>query len=142
MATIEGTQDYCKGKELWGGLLPGPARAGRMPDRAGGAGGPLLAFGQMMTRRTVLFTGRVQGVGFRYATCRIAADFRVTGYVHNLPDGRVEAVVEGEEGEVSSFVGAVREAMSGYIRQVSVAPGGGEGQTAATGEFSRFEIRF
>ena len=44
----------------------------------------------MMTARQVYYTGRVQGVGFRYSTKRIASGYDVTGSVKNLPDGRVE----------------------------------------------------
>ena len=90
----------------------------------------------------MLFSGRVQGVGFRYTTYRIAAAYRVSGYVRNLADGRVEAVVEGQEGEVESFIRAVRDEMSDFIREVSVVPGGGDDPAVATGEFARFEIRF
>ncbi len=43
----------------------------------------------------VRFTGRVQGVGFRFETARIAHDLPVTGYVRNEPDGSVELLVEG-----------------------------------------------
>ena len=46
-------------------------------------------------RRIVHYTGRVQGVGFRFTTCRLAESFAVAGRVKNLPDGRVRVVVEG-----------------------------------------------
>ena len=51
-----------------------------------------------MIRRTSHFSGHVQGVGFRYTVQDLAADFDVRGYVRNLPDGRVELVVEGDDG--------------------------------------------
>jgi acylphosphatase len=54
------------------------------------------------------FEGRVQGVGFRYTTASVAAAFRVTGYVKNLPDGDVELVAEGGEAELKSFLAALR----------------------------------
>lgn len=95
-----------------------------------------------MIRRTVLFSGHVQGVGFRYTACRIALNYGVTGYVRNLPDGRVEAVIEGEAAEVDKFVQAVQDAMSGSIRGVSVNPGREDQDAAATREFARFEVRF
>ncbi len=44
----------------------------------------------------VLFSGRVQGVGFRYTTLRLARAMGVKGYVKNLEDGRVEGVFTGE----------------------------------------------
>ena len=89
-----------------------------------------------MIRRTVLFSGHVQGVGFRYTACHVARRFQVAGYVRNLPDGRVESVIEGEEDEVNRFVNAVAEEMSPGIRGVKYH------DTAVTGEFSGFEIRF
>jgi acylphosphatase len=69
-------------------------------------------------RRRVLFSGRVQGVGFRY-TCRsLAQRFEVAGYVRNLPDGRVELVAEGDRSELDEFISAVRLEMSSYITEM------------------------
>jgi len=50
------------------------------------------------------FEGRVQGVGFRYATRQITLGFDVIGWVKNLPDGSVELVLEGDEDEVIEFI--------------------------------------
>ena len=87
-------------------------------------------------RRTVHFTGRVQGVGFRYTACEVARSFSVAGFVKNLPDGRVQMVAEGEPGEVSRFQDAVADAMGGRITEVS-------GQDSpVTGEFSSFSIAY
>jgi acylphosphatase len=49
----------------------------------------------MIARRFVI-NGRVQGVGFRWFTKDVAVREGVTGWVRNLPDGRVEALVEGD----------------------------------------------
>ena len=46
-------------------------------------------------RKTVFFSGRVQGVGFRYTAKTVATGFEITGTIRNLPDGRVELVAEG-----------------------------------------------
>ncbi len=62
------------------------------------------------------FTGRVQGVGFRYTTLQIAREFEVAGYVRNLPDGRVQLEAEGAVPEIGAFVAAVEERMHGFIR--------------------------
>ena len=70
-------------------------------------------------RRTVYFTGHVQGVGFRYTACEVARSFSVAGTVKNLPDGRVEMVAEGDTGEVSRFQEAVADAMGGRITDVA-----------------------
>ena len=48
-------------------------------------------------RLELKYTGRVQGVGFRYTAQRLASSAGLTGYVKNLPDGGVELVAEGEE---------------------------------------------
>ena len=48
-----------------------------------------------MVRYRVLISGRVQGVFFRDTCRRLAEQHGVTGWVRNLPDGRVEAVFEG-----------------------------------------------
>ena len=61
-------------------------------------------------RLQVYYSGRVQGVGFRYAVQQQAAGFEVVGAVHNLPDGRVELVAEGERSELEAFCTAIRDA--------------------------------
>ena len=66
---------------------------------------------------TVVFSGRVQGVGFRYQAVQLAREYEVSGYVQNLPDGRVRLEVEGAPGETEAFILAVTERMTGYIRQ-------------------------
>ena len=48
-------------------------------------------------------SGRVQGVGFRYATAEKAEALRLTGYVRNLPDRRVEVLANGEESAVMAL---------------------------------------
>ena len=53
-----------------------------------------------MKRVSVIVSGRVQGVGFRYFVEDIAADMKITGWVRNLPDGTVEIDAEGEEDEI------------------------------------------
>jgi acylphosphatase len=57
----------------------------------------------MVVARKFLLSGRVQGVGFRYFTQRVAARYQVRGYVRNLEDGRVEAFAQGPEKSVESF---------------------------------------
>jgi len=88
-----------------------------------------------MQRKQCLFSGRVQGVGFRYTVKNIALRYDVGGYVKNLPDGRVELVMEGPEDQMEHLLDDVEERMKSYIQQVDqkVLP--------ATGEFPHFSIR-
>lgn len=62
-----------------------------------------------MIAKKVFFSGRVQGVGFRYGTKQVAMGFDVTGLVRNLVDGRVELCVMGEMDEVKEFLREIRE---------------------------------
>ena len=62
-----------------------------------------------MIARKYLFAGRVQGVGFRYATKQIAKGFDVTGTVKNLEDGRVELILVGEEVELDEFIAEMHD---------------------------------
>ena len=73
-------------------------------------------------RRTVLFAGHVQGVGFRYTVERIARRFRVTGYVRNLRDGRVEVVAEGASEELGRFVAQIEEAINRTQNELGIVP--------------------
>jgi acylphosphatase len=69
-----------------------------------------------MKTMKVLYEGRVQGVGFRWTTRRIAQGYDVTGQVRNLPDGRVELYASGEPEEVVHFLKDIREsALAGHI---------------------------
>ncbi len=63
----------------------------------------------MRVARRFLISGRVQGVGFRYYAEEVAAREGVTGWVRNLPDGRVEAYVEGEAEAVTRVERALRQ---------------------------------
>lgn len=87
-----------------------------------------------IVRRTVIFSGHVQGVGFRYTTRAISRDFRVTGYVKNLPDGRVELMAEGEAAELDRFVARIGEVMKRHIREIM------SHHSPATSEFDAFQI--
>lgn len=86
-------------------------------------------------RWTVLFSGLVQGVGFRYTAQRELNGLPVTGFVRNLPDGRVEMVIEGDPADLEEAVRAVERAMGGYIRERAIT------ESPGTGEFAGFSIR-
>jgi acylphosphatase len=69
-------------------------------------------------RMHIHYSGRVQGVGFRYTAKWLATGFEVTGFVRNLPDGRVELMAEGERDELEAFRQAVQNSeLARFIRQ-------------------------
>jgi acylphosphatase len=73
-------------------------------------------------RRRVHFSGRVQGVGFRYTCQSLARGHEVAGHVRNLPDGRVELVAEGESVDLERYFAAIQLEMGHYIRGIDVNP--------------------
>jgi acylphosphatase len=84
---------------------------------------------------TVLYSGHVQGVGFRYTAKTVATGFDVTGTVRNLSDGRVELIAEGRRAELDDFRAALRDAgLAGFIRDEKVD------WADAKNEFRGFEI--
>lgn len=84
--------------------------------------------------RRIVFSGRVQGVGFRVTTREIARSFAVCGYVRNQHDGTVEVVVTGPEDEVDNFIAAVSRRFQGHISSVA------ETHSDNNQQFESFEI--
>ena len=83
----------------------------------------------------VFYSGRVQGVGFRYTTKSVAAGFDISGAVCNLSDGRVELTAEGTRDELEAFRAAIRDAgLKPFIRDENVS------WSAAQNVFRGFEI--
>jgi acylphosphatase len=78
--------------------------------------------------KRVLYSGRVQGVGFRYTAQALAGGYAVAGYVRNLPSGEVELIAEGEDGVVEAFLSAVAQRMAAYIRNTTVQDAAPSGQ--------------
>ena len=69
-----------------------------------------------LVRVNVHYSGRVQGVGFRYIVKSLVPGYEVLGTVKNLPDGRVEMVAEGQQVELEDFLQAIRD--SGLRRNI------------------------
>jgi acylphosphatase len=86
-------------------------------------------------RAHILVSGRVQGVFFRQETDAKAKRHNVTGWVRNLPDGRVEAILEGEKEAVDSVIEFCRRGPPGaYVSKLEVS------WEDWVGEFSDFKI--
>ena len=86
-------------------------------------------------RLHIFYSGRVQGVGFRYSVKTLATGFEVTGMVANLPDGRVELAAEGTRRELEEFRKAIQDSeVGGFIKQEDAS------WLAAKNEYRGFNI--
>ena len=76
-----------------------------------------------MTAKEVIFTGRVQGVGFRYVTKQLALGFDVIGWIRNLTDGTVALQILGEGEEIDDFINEIVEEseLASHIREFSAS---------------------
>ena len=72
----------------------------------------------MQIRKHMIFSGEVQGVGFRYRAFVYAQELGLTGWVINLDDGRVEMEVQGERKQLSRLTDRLRE--SRWIRIIDI----------------------
>ncbi len=88
-----------------------------------------------ITTEQILFSGTVQGVGFRWTAERLARGLAVTGIVRNLPDGRVEIVATGETVTISKLISRLTDRFGSGISGVERIPRPG------VEEFSGFTIR-
>ncbi len=90
----------------------------------------------MKKRYHLIFSGTVQGIGFRATAHTLAIRHRLRGWVRNNRDGRVEAIVEGEKDELEVFLASLHKHFDNYIR------GCERDVSAANGEFKDFSITF
>lgn len=91
----------------------------------------------MLTLRAHIFIeGRVQGVFYREWALRQAQGLRLTGWVRNLADGRVEVVAEGQKSKLVKLIELIKEGPRlAKVEQIDV------NWEKATGEFEEFSIR-
>lgn len=83
----------------------------------------------------IIYSGNVQGVGFRYTARTVANGFEVVGTIRNLPNGQVDLIAEGDTEELNEFRQAIRDSGLGhFIRDEAVQ------WSPATGGFRGFEI--
>lgn len=100
------------------------------------------AASKSVMRTTVYFSGRVQGVGFRATVASFAKDFPLAGTVRNLPDGRVELVMDGAPAAAELLVQRLREHFGFNIRNVEqcVADSGAAAPPAAGKTAGRIRV--
>ena len=90
-----------------------------------------------LIRARVFYSGRVQGVGFRYTAERFALELGLRGWVKNLPDNRVEILCEGPKEKIEElFLNIQRSSLGAGARQ------GDSRWEDATGEFKDFRIEY
>ena len=90
----------------------------------------------MKKQAHVYYSGRVQGIGFRYTAERVAEELNVTGWIKNLDDGRVELIAEGNEETLKDFLAQLSSIFSRYIQDVQI------NWEPSTGEFRGFGVKF
>lgn len=89
-----------------------------------------------MIRVHLIISGRVQGVGYRSSATRRANLLSLKGWIKNLPNRTVEAIVEGEEHAIDDFINwCYRGPTLAHVIEIKVE------KTDATGEFPYFFVR-
>ncbi|MBV9391137.1 MAG: acylphosphatase [Verrucomicrobia bacterium] len=74
-----------------------------------------------MVAKRVHYEGRVQGVGFRFSAKELTTGYELLGWIKNLPDGRVEMVIQGAAAEVDGFLDAILNShLRRYIKRFTV----------------------
>ncbi|MCK4999958.1 MAG: acylphosphatase [Anaerohalosphaera sp.] len=68
----------------------------------------------------IIFTGRVQGVGFRFTAQRIAQRYDLVGYVKNIPNSSVEMLIQGRPKDIQACLNDIAETFAGHIRQTNI----------------------
>lgn len=92
--------------------------------------------GLMRKRAHVYYSGRVQGVGFRFTAVDVARPYKIRGFVRNIAGGRVELVAEGEEGEVRLYLAELSRTMGKYVRDENVT------WRESSDDFEDFSVRY
>lgn len=89
-----------------------------------------------VTAKRIVFTGRVQGVGFRFAALRIADRYALGGWVRNLPDGAVEMLAQGDSRDIDQCLRNIEESFRGYITETRID------DAAPDPEYADFKITY
>ena len=89
-----------------------------------------------MVQAHILYSGTVQGVGFRFMVQRYALSLDLTGWVKNLPNGSVEILVNGPKESIEKLFEMVEEYFQGHIRNKDIQ------FTSSGTEFKDFQIAY
>ena len=84
----------------------------------------------------IIFSGRVQGVGFRFTVHRIAMRYGLTGSVRNTGDGSVEMFAQGRGDDISGCLADIAESFAGYIKDTKIE------EAAFNSRYTNFQITF
>ncbi len=89
-----------------------------------------------MIAKKITYSGRVQGVGFRFTAHGIAARYGLAGYVRNMPDGSVEMLIQGNPDDIDSCLGDINDEFRGYISSSEIE------ESAPNPSLKSFKISF
>lgn len=89
-----------------------------------------------MVSAHVLYSGRVQGVGFRFTTQSIASSLKLTGWVKNLRDGRVEVVAEGQKIQVQELCRQLKDHFGQSIQDEQI------NFSSYSGKYKEFKVEY
>ena len=75
-----------------------------------------------LTAKKIVFSGRVQGVGFRFTALNIASRYELKGYVRNISDGDVEMVAQGPAEAIDDCIRDLQDSFVGSISHIDSEP--------------------
>ncbi len=88
------------------------------------------------TAKHILFSGQVQGVGFRYTASSLARQYNLTGFVRNRSDGDVEMLAQGPEQDIDTCIADIQDYFAGYIHDTRIEP------VAYNSRYTDFRVTF
>mgnify|MGYP003334948532 FL=1 len=97
--------------------------------------GILMKASEKFDHKIYIFSGRVQGVGFRWTTLKCAEQYPVVGYVYNNPDGSVKVEVEGAKIQIDNFIAKLKDTMAQNISSCTC-------ESAPMVGYTSFEVRY
>ena len=91
---------------------------------------------KMVKRYEVIFSGMVQGVGFRFSARNLAIRYKIKGVVMNLPDGKVKLLAQGQREDLDDFLHDLKDEFKRYIEDYSLH------ECEASESYKDFQIKF